>query len=48
MALPYTPLQYAVRHVEEDGAPAESLDGMPVVAVRSIARSCRFAPRSKA
>ena len=31
MALPYTPLQYAVRHVEEDGVPAESLDGMPVV-----------------
>lgn len=31
MVLPYTPLQVAVRHVEEDGPRAESLDGMPVV-----------------
>jgi Protein of unknown function (DUF3866) len=31
MVLPYTPLQHAVRHVEEDGPLAESLDGMPVV-----------------
>jgi hypothetical protein len=31
MALPYTSLQHAVRHVEEDAALAESLDGMPVV-----------------
>jgi Protein of unknown function (DUF3866) len=31
MTLPYTPLQSAVRHVEEDGPLAESLDGMPVV-----------------
>jgi len=32
MTLPYTPLQSAARHVEEeDGALAESLDGMPVV-----------------
>lgn len=31
MKLPYTSLQAAVRHVEEDEAPAESLDGMPVV-----------------
>jgi hypothetical protein len=31
MKLPYTPLQAAVRHVEEDGPLAESLDGMPVV-----------------
>jgi uncharacterized protein DUF3866 len=31
MVLPYTPLQHAVRHVEEDGDLAESLDGMPVV-----------------
>jgi hypothetical protein len=31
MTLPYTSLQHAVRHVEEDGAVAESLDGMPVV-----------------
>jgi hypothetical protein len=31
MTLPYTPLQHAVRHVEEDGALADSLDGMPVV-----------------
>ncbi|MEK6273905.1 MAG: DUF3866 family protein [Actinomycetota bacterium] len=31
MTLPYTPLQAAVRHVEEDGELAESLDGMPVV-----------------
>jgi Protein of unknown function (DUF3866) len=29
--LPYTPLQLAVRHGEEDGPLAESLDGMPVV-----------------
>src|SRR5437773_2272741 len=31
MTLPYTPLQRAVRHVEEDGELAESLAGMPVV-----------------
>jgi hypothetical protein len=31
MTLPYTSLQHAVRHVEEDGALADSLDGMPVV-----------------
>jgi hypothetical protein len=31
MTLPYTSLQSAVRFVEEDGALAESLDGMPVV-----------------
>ncbi|HVM17118.1 MAG TPA: DUF3866 family protein [Gaiellaceae bacterium] len=31
MKLPYTPLQHAVRHVEEDGPLAETLDGMPVV-----------------
>ena len=31
MKLPYTSLQHAVRHVEEDGPLAESLDGMPVV-----------------
>lgn len=31
MTLPYTPLQAAVRHVEEDGPLADSLDGMPVV-----------------
>lgn len=31
MTLPYTPLQSAVRHAEEDGEPAESLGGMPVV-----------------
>jgi len=31
MVLPYTPLQHAVRHVEEDDPLAESLDGMPVV-----------------
>ncbi len=31
MTLPYTPLQNAVRHVEEDGELAETLDGMPVV-----------------
>ena len=31
MKLPYTPLQAAVRHAEEDGALAESLAGMPVV-----------------
>lgn len=29
--LPYTPLQAAVRHGEEDGPLAESLDGLPVV-----------------
>jgi hypothetical protein len=29
--LPYTPLQAAVRHGEEDGPLAETLDGMPVV-----------------
>jgi hypothetical protein len=31
MKLPYTPLQAAVRHAEEDGLPAESLAGTPVV-----------------
>jgi len=31
MSLPYTPLQTAARHVEEDGDLAESLGGMPVV-----------------
>jgi hypothetical protein len=32
VTLPYTPLQVAVRHGEEDGPLAESLDGLPVVA----------------
>jgi Protein of unknown function (DUF3866) len=31
MKLPYTPLQVAARHVEEDAPLAESLEGMPVV-----------------
>jgi hypothetical protein len=31
MALPYTPLQHAVRHAEEDGSLTPSLDGLPVV-----------------
>ena len=31
MTVPYTPLQSAVRHVEEDGPLAETLEGMPVV-----------------
>ena len=31
MNLPYTPLQAAVRHVEEDGGLADDLGGMPVV-----------------
>jgi hypothetical protein len=31
MTLPYTPIQSAVRHVEEDAALPASLDGMPVV-----------------
>jgi hypothetical protein len=31
MKLPYTPVQYAVRHVEEDAPLAESLGGLPVV-----------------
>jgi len=31
MTLPYSPLQSAIRHVEEDGQLAGSLDGMPVV-----------------
>ena len=31
MKLPYTPLQHAVRHGEEDGPFADTLDGMPVV-----------------
>ena len=29
--LPYTPVQHAVRHAEEDGPVAEALDGLPVV-----------------
>jgi hypothetical protein len=31
MKLPYTPLQFAARHAEEDGALADTLDGMAVV-----------------
>jgi hypothetical protein len=31
MKLPYTPLQFAVRHLEEDEPLAETLGGMPVV-----------------
>jgi hypothetical protein len=31
MKLPYTPLQHAVRHAEEDSPLADLLDGMPVV-----------------
>ena len=31
MTLPYTPLQAAAKHVEEDGPLAETLGGMPVV-----------------
>jgi hypothetical protein len=31
MTLPYTPVQHAARHAEEDGSLAPSLDGMPVV-----------------
>ena len=31
MKLPYTPLQHAVRHAEEDGSLAESLGGLPVL-----------------
>jgi Protein of unknown function (DUF3866) len=31
MKLPYTPLQYAVTHAEEDGAQLESLGSLPVV-----------------
>jgi Protein of unknown function (DUF3866) len=31
MKLPYTPLQFAARHAEEDGSLREALDGMPVV-----------------
>jgi hypothetical protein len=31
MKLPYTPLQHAVWHAEEDGAAVESLNGLPVV-----------------
>jgi hypothetical protein len=31
MTLPYSPVQHAVRFVEEDGELAETLDGMPVV-----------------
>src|ERR671937_1317531 len=31
MKLPYTPVQFAVRHVEEEGPLAESLGGLPVV-----------------
>jgi hypothetical protein len=31
MKLPYTPLQVAARHVEEDAPLAETLEGMPVV-----------------
>ncbi|HEU6445787.1 MAG TPA: DUF3866 family protein [Gaiellaceae bacterium] len=31
MTLPYTPLQRATRHVEEEGTLAETLSGMPVV-----------------
>ena len=31
MKLPYTPLQYAVRHAEENGGALQSLSGLPIV-----------------
>ena len=31
MKLPYTPLQHAVRHAEEEGAHGERIDGLPVL-----------------
>jgi hypothetical protein len=31
MKLPYTPLQHAVRHAEEEGAQREGIDGLPVL-----------------
>ena len=31
MKLPYTPLQYAVRHAEENGGALQSLNGLPIV-----------------
>jgi len=31
MKLPYTPIQYAARHAEEDGPVADALGGLPVV-----------------
>src|SRR5262245_35110984 len=31
MKLPYTPLQHAVRHAEEDGSAFETLSGLPIV-----------------
>jgi hypothetical protein len=31
MKLPYTPVQHAVRHAEEDGPVADALEGLPVV-----------------
>jgi uncharacterized protein DUF3866 len=31
MKLPYSPLQYAVRHAEEDGTELQTLNGLPIV-----------------
>src|SRR6185312_14897266 len=31
MKLPYTPLQHAVRHAEENGGALQSLSGLPIV-----------------
>ena len=38
MKLPYTPLQYAVRHAEEDGGVSESLAGLPVLCCQLLSQ----------
>ena len=51
MKLPYTPIQFAVRHGEEEGELRPTLDGMPVVGcslhsqVAPVALRCGLAGR---
>ena len=48
MKLPYTPVQHAVHHGEEDEPMVELLEGMPVVSAPSTVSSRLSAPRSPA
>ena len=46
MTFPYTPLQVAVRHVEEEGPLADDLGGLPVVCCSLHSQVAPCAPRS--
>ncbi len=48
MKLPYTPLQHAVRHAEEDGGRLESLGGLPVVCCSLHSQVAPGVPRGSA